>query len=267
MLLGEAALAEVLAGTPLAGRQTTTLPVPETLQTVLAIEIAPDEVWTTWSVARGLVEVTGRWPVAMTVWGSSGGWAKAFAQEDLFARSAFDGEPDKPADDSPMGFIAEAQDVDLNALLKQLEEEDAEDEDDEPHEGEPPEDDAEVHTGHIDWFDPEDQPTALMLMPTTRPWETLAYHPWYAAEGVGSAAVIALVERWHARYQAELVAHWGTMLQFVVGRRPADLEEARALAREQILFAPCTTLLSGVTLDEHARALLEVDRWFVHERP
>lgn len=57
------------------------------------------------------------------------------------------------------------------------------------------------------------------------------------------------------------------MLQFVVARRPATAEEALELAWQQYLVAPCTMLLPGVSVRDHARALLHIDRWFLHERP
>ena len=57
------------------------------------------------------------------------------------------------------------------------------------------------------------------------------------------------------------------MLQLVVKRKPATLEEAFQLAWEQVAIAPCTNLLPGVSLRDHAKALFHLDRWFLHERP
>jgi hypothetical protein len=71
---------------------------------------------------------------------------------------------------------------------------------------------------------------------------------------------------WQA-YGAELVAHFGTMLQFVVSRPPQTLDQAFALAVQQNAVAPCTLALPGVSLREHVRALMCVDKWFLHERP
>lgn len=41
----------------------------------------------------------------------------------------------------------------------------------------------------------------------------------------------------------------------------------RAYKSEQVALAECTTLLPGVSMRDHARALLAVNRWFIHERP
>ena len=121
---------------------------------------------------------------------------------------------------------------------------------------------------YLDWFDPVGLDTAVVLLPTPHSWEAPAYLSFFGAEGPGGAeSLIALVRSWHERFGAELVAHFGTMLEFVVNRPPRSLDEAWALAREQELVAPCTTALPGITLREHARSLVDRDTWFIHERP
>lgn len=57
------------------------------------------------------------------------------------------------------------------------------------------------------------------------------------------------------------------MLLLNVGRLPSTPEEAFQLACEQEAIAECTTMLPGVSLRNHTRALLSVNRWFLHERP
>jgi hypothetical protein len=120
---------------------------------------------------------------------------------------------------------------------------------------------------HMEWFEPESE--ALLLMPSLRGWETPAYINWFAAGGgrCNSQFIVALLEEWHSKYGAELVAHHGTMLHFVVARRPSTPDEAFHLAWQQGTVAPCTTILPGVSLRDHARALLHTDKWFLHERP
>ena len=124
-----------------------------------------------------------------------------------------------------------------------------------------------VYTQYIDWFEPMYQVQILLLLPTVKPWEVPAFVHWYGAESVGSEAVIALLQKWHRRYGAELVAHYSTMLQFNVGTLPRTIGEAFDLAVEQEAFSPCTTVLPGVSLRDHARTLLQANRWFLHERP
>ncbi|WP_376690226.1 DUF4253 domain-containing protein [Wenzhouxiangella sp. EGI_FJ10409] len=125
-----------------------------------------------------------------------------------------------------------------------------------------------VETAHIDWFQPQDNDTlAIVLLPTANPCDAPAYLQWFGAESIGTEVVIAMLRKWHERYGAELVCHYGTMLQFQVSTRPASIAEALRLAWEQELVAPCTTALPGVSLLEHALALMASDTWFLHERP
>ncbi len=120
---------------------------------------------------------------------------------------------------------------------------------------------------HLEWFDPEKE--ALLLMPSLRGWEIPAYINWFAAGGgrCNSQFIIALLEEWHSKYGAELVAHHGTMIHLVVAHRPSTPDEAFHLAWQQNQVAPCTTVLPGVSLRDHARALLHTNQWFLHERP
>lgn len=122
--------------------------------------------------------------------------------------------------------------------------------------------------GYLSWYEPgPGQSLALLLLPTAHSWEALAYVHWYGAEDIGSETVAAFLDLWHEHYGAELVCHYGTMLQLVVQRKPATLQDAFDLAWEQTAIAPCTTLLPGISLRDHARALMGCDRWFLHERP
>lgn len=57
------------------------------------------------------------------------------------------------------------------------------------------------------------------------------------------------------------------MLNFTVARRPRTPEEAFALAWEHQALAVDTLARPGVSFRDHARTLLAVDRWFLHNRP
>jgi hypothetical protein len=120
---------------------------------------------------------------------------------------------------------------------------------------------------HLSWFDPKPLPQALLLMPSPRGWEVPAYISWFGAYLCNSQFIVALLKEWHCLYGAELVAHFGTMMQFKVARRPQTAEEAFHLAWQQHMVAPCTTILPGVSVRDHARALLHTDKWFLHEKP
>jgi hypothetical protein len=99
--------------------------------------------------------------------------------------------------------------------------------------------------------------------------EALAYTGgFFGAFGPdGLAGVIAVARHWRTKYGAELVANWGTMLQFHVNRPPTTIKDAFDLAHEQAVLAPDTTILPNVSLRDHARALLGRTEWFLHERP
>ncbi len=114
----------------------------------------------------------------------------------------------------------------------------------------------------IDWFPPS-RPH-LVLLPVRHGWEVLAYLHFYEQKTVNAMAIL---RSWHERFGAELVCHYGTMLQFVVSRPPTTEAEAWQLAREQATFAPCTTLLPGLTVGDLAQLLRGRPTWFIHERP
>lgn len=266
MVDDEAELKAALSRTALAARSIASIPIRDTPASALLVEIDPTEVLAAWQTARALVAGTGRWPVAMTAWGSGGAWSEAFRSASLFSAFGYQQEPGAGADLSPRALIEAARTVDLEAGFAKLQDRLPEDSEAAMAQSEAAADDA-VYTDHIDWFVPQGQSVALVLLPTPHGSDALAYHSWFGAETVGTPFMIALLQSWHQRYGAELVAHWGTMLQLVVQRRPADMTEALQLAREQILVAPCTTELPGATLRDHAHALMKSDRWFLHERP
>jgi hypothetical protein len=118
-----------------------------------------------------------------------------------------------------------------------------------------------------DWFVPDDS-IALVLLPTSVPWEVHAYVSSLFDIGVyGGEIVIAAARRWHERWGAEPVALWGTMMQFTVSHRPATPDDAWMLAREHDILAANTLSNPGIPLRDHARALTVLDRWFLHSRP
>jgi hypothetical protein len=110
------------------------------------------------------------------------------------------------------------------------------------------------------WFQPTS--AALVLLPTTVPWLAPAWL-YYFGEPEGGGGTAAALYQWNQRWGAELVAHWGTMLQLVATRRPADGQEAWELAGQIKRL--------GGSLEMHqwelALALTAGDAWFLHDRP
>jgi hypothetical protein len=124
-----------------------------------------------------------------------------------------------------------------------------------------------VYLDYLNWYEPNSG-LGIILLPTLNNWDALAYISFFGAEGFGETEkMMTVLQSWQQRFGAELVAHYGTILQFVVQHPPSTLEAAFQLAWEQYMIAPCTLELPGITLREHARALLQKQRWFLHERP
>jgi hypothetical protein len=122
------------------------------------------------------------------------------------------------------------------------------------------------HLRYLTWFAPREE-MALVLLPTPNGWDVPAYMSWFGSESASSELVVALLREWHQRFGAELVCHYGTMLQLVTSRLPETPAEAMDLARQQQAIASCTTILPGMSVRDHARSLLHAQRWFLHERP
>jgi hypothetical protein len=118
---------------------------------------------------------------------------------------------------------------------------------------------------HLEWHTPSHDTQALLLMPGANGYETPAYLNWFGACRGNSQFIVALLREWQQRYGAELVAHYGTMLHFLVQRRPHSVADAYRLAWQQAAVAPDTLALPGVALRNHARALLQTDRWFLKQ--
>jgi hypothetical protein len=108
----------------------------------------------------------------------------------------------------------------------------------------------------------------LMLMPTAHSWEVPAYTDFYgASQALGHEALIRVMAEWSERYGAELLGSWGTMLEFRVTRPPSDMDTAYEAAVQHHAVAPFTLYGPGVSIRQHARALLNRHSWLLHERP
>ncbi len=119
---------------------------------------------------------------------------------------------------------------------------------------------------YLDWYElgnTRDYP--LFLLPTVNSWEALAYIHWFGTDR--SELMIALLESWHKRFQAELVVHDGLALLFNVHQKPSTPNEAFEVAAEHMAFAGTTLNLPGISIRDHARSLLHVDRWYLWSKP
>ncbi len=289
--------AAAFAGTELADGPWRSVPLPDTDGAVVLV--APVEDGTTrrtWAAARELVDVPGRWPVL------GGGF---YLFDDLLLRSGFGSGAEPGVDTSVAAVLAGSRDFDAVTALEAWRDSylgpgyeylPFELERTERRMGTAPTEDevraalgpSPTHVeldrwlleweeergggevaagGHLEPLEP-DRGVELLLLPVDEPAAVLAHLLFFGAWGPGrSDRLIAIVRSWRERYGAELSGHYGTVLQFAVARPPQSLDEAWLLAREQVRVAPCTTAPPGVTLRDHARALVDRDTWFLHERP
>jgi hypothetical protein len=112
------------------------------------------------------------------------------------------------------------------------------------------------------WFTPRS--VLLMLLPTA---DVRASGYWVDFHGALTREyqhkLAEVLAQWRDRCDARLVAAWGTMLQFQVGRPPAPGEDAWTAAGQLTALAPSLQW----TRWEVAVALPGGDAWFVHNRP
>ncbi|GGN35142.1 hypothetical protein FHR83_006116 [Actinoplanes campanulatus] len=112
------------------------------------------------------------------------------------------------------------------------------------------------------WYTPDS--VLLMLLPAGDVRASAYWVDFYGALTREDQHKLGeVLAQWRHRWDARLVASWGTMLQFQVGRRPAPGDEAWAAAGQLLALAPDLQL----TRWEVAVALPAGDAWFVHNRP
>ena len=276
-VIDAAGLPDLLAATFLAGR-----PVEELGFGRLLVRIQPEEVWPAWQAARSVVTASGRWPVAHT------GWDPYVELTDVLPNPPDDGTTltsalaldlstawhetwrDIPltdewipglvaryglSEDQARGFVAQGALLDdvQRARLEQRVAAVAGDLDR-----------IEVSPYLTDrdslWFTPSGQATGIVFLTTDDPVAALADIDYFGGAG---PALVAAGREWHEDYSAELVAAWGTMLQFIAPRRPVSLDDAWRLAGQQLRVGGSLQ----VDRDDLALALLRTDFWFLHERP
>jgi Domain of unknown function (DUF4253) len=72
---------------------------------------------------------------------------------------------------------------------------------------------------------------------------------------------------WYRDFGAELVSIDGIILGFTVESKPSSIEQAFDLSWQQKALASDTFFDAGISIRDHARALLTLDRWFIFEGP
>ena len=305
MITTEDELRALLSTTSLSERPVTSVPVLKTDETAFAIDIRPAEIDSAGQTLRDLVDQTGRWPIVSSAWGStSDSLDRRLAEEDPFSRFFFKEAPG--ADDvSPRALIKKSKLVDPEQFVAQLdarsaihmndgwaadwleeeldtcmatigrlpEQDELDDDIANPvlrvdrwiyeqllNSGKPPEN---VVT-QVEWYEPDN--AYMMLLPVTCGWDALAYYHFFGAQE-GSEYYIAVGKRWEERFGAELVCHYGTMLQCRVLNPPTNPSDAWQLAREHDLLSSNTLGSTGTSVRDYARGLTSINRWFLHDRP
>ncbi|MCU0491029.1 MAG: DUF4253 domain-containing protein [Chloroflexaceae bacterium] len=297
-------LAQLLKTHQIEAEDLETLAIDGTTFTALALDIAPAQQFEVWQIFRNLVEQTGRYPLLVEDWiGGRTFFSTYWYEAEVSAGHIADVTPDAVLAAVPQADmqaflvkreamirdeLAEGVDFELELTQQQFGSCPAKEEvlalvDQGVIQSpvslnrwlfdwelqtfglekalEPPD------PGYLGWFDPNHSQATMLLLPVTEGWNTLAYLHWYGSLTGGTPVTIQFLKKWHDDYQAELVCHYATMLGFYVGQPPRTPEDAFRLAWEQVALAECTTILPGVSLRDHARSLLAVNRWFLHERP
>jgi hypothetical protein len=131
---------------------------------------------------------------------------------------------------------------------------------------------AERYVGTRPWFTPV-AGAQLVLLPTSAQWLAPAWLDYYGAtekaagpsglDDLGRQGLAAAMRQWGEQWGAELVASWGTMLQFVTDRRPDLGEPAWQLALQHLAVGGSLPTPPW----ELAFALTRIDAWFLHHRP
>ena len=110
------------------------------------------------------------------------------------------------------------------------------------------------------WYEPED-PLALLLLPIADGFDALAHIHWWGSFALGTPATIALMRSWNSRHGAELMCHYGTVLQLHVAQPIADPREAFEVA------AAMEVICMQESPSETAWDLLGARHWHLHNRP
>ena len=269
-------VADVLHGTELDG-----LPVEEGLGDTLVITgLDPGRLLPAWQVARAALGRTGRWPVLTRI---DEQWQDVDAEQASSDMDAIDpwtiyrwtGFNSRiPPEEAHLWLpdFLDFPDPSLELSLATVERATWERLLADPVALDQAQRRADHLVGTGQWFTPPGG-AQLVLLPTPVQWLAPAWLDYHGAtekaarpdlgDDPGRRALAAAIREWEREWGAELVASWGTMLQFVTTRRPALGEPAWQLALQHLAV--------GGSLEsppwELALALTRSDAWFLHDRP
>lgn len=110
------------------------------------------------------------------------------------------------------------------------------------------------------WYEPKDT-LAILLLPISSPSDALAFVHWWGCHTIGTPSVICLLRDWQRQYGAELMCHYGTVLQLSVTTPITSPSDAFHVASQ--LESIC--MQHGFV--ESASGLLGATHWHMHNRP
>lgn len=118
---------------------------------------------------------------------------------------------------------------------------------------------------HLDSYDVTHfgEPELLVILPRPEPWAAFAYLDPYGGWGTPGELLLAAARRWHQRYGATPTTI-GLANGFTVPRPPTELAAAERLAVEHVAIAGLT---ARTRTRAYARALRQLDRWCLYNRP
>lgn len=102
----------------------------------------------------------------------------------------------------------------------------------------------------------------MWVIPRTQPFAMTAIEHHWAAD---MPFALAIMQRWHHRWGAQLVGHFGTMLNVRVEQTPETVDDTWQLAREVAHLSDFLTAETSVRNAAHG--LAHTRRWTVHSRP
>lgn len=110
------------------------------------------------------------------------------------------------------------------------------------------------------WYEPA-EPIALLLLPIESGADALAYIHWWGSSTIGTPSVIALLRSWQHMFGAEIMCHYGTVLQLHVGLPLTSPLDAFSVASQ------LETICMNNSIRESAWRLLGASHWHLHNRP
>jgi hypothetical protein len=110
------------------------------------------------------------------------------------------------------------------------------------------------------WYEPSD-PLAILLLPLRSPSDTLAHIHWWGCHTLGTPSTIKLMREWNIKYGAELMCHYGTVLQLNIRRPITSPQEAFAVASQM------ETICMQNNAIESAAQIMGARHWHMHNRP